>query len=152
VTYTPWVYHIVKKRIKEAKVYQKPWLILERLGLEELPPEIFELEHLDELVIMDNLVELIPPEIQQLKNLSRMCFFYNEIKSLPPEIGTLKNLTHLDLSCNRLESLPIELRELTHLEYLDLRFNKLPISNEVLEEVYTPEKILNTYFEQMQPT
>jgi Leucine-rich repeat (LRR) protein len=149
--YTPWVYQIVNKRIKEARVYKKPWLILERLGLDMIPNEVFNLNHLDELIIIDNLVEEISPKIVQLENLTRICFFYNEIKYLPSEIGALQNLTHLDLSCNRIESLPVEILRLDKLEYLDLRFNNLPITNDVLENVYNPKEILKNYFKQLKP-
>jgi len=149
--YTPWVYQIVNKRIKEARVYKKPWLILERLGLEVIPNEVYDLIHLDELIIIDNLIEEISPEIVQLENLTRICLFYNEIISLPSEIGALQNLTHLDLSCNRIESLPVDILKLEKLEYLDLRFNNLPISNDVLESVYKPKEIINEYFNQLQP-
>ena len=148
--YTPWIINLVHKRIKEAEVYKRPWLILERLGIEDLPAEIFDLVHLDELVVIDNLLVSIPPEIQKLENLSRISFFYNEIKFIPPEIGTLKNLTHLDLSCNCLEMLPPEVRELEKLEYLDLRYNKLPLPDKILEQVTEPQLILEKYFELLQ--
>ena len=149
--YTPWIGNILHKRIKEAAVYKRPWLILERLGIEELPQEVFDLVHLDELVVIDNLLVSIPPEIQNLQNLSRVSFFYNEIKSIPTEIGNLKKLTHLDLSCNCLETLPTEILNLDKLQYLDLRYNKIPLPDNILEQVTEPKLILERYFEQLQP-
>jgi Leucine-rich repeat (LRR) protein len=136
------------KRIKEASVHQRPWLVLERLGLTELPDEVFTLTHLDELIVIDNLLDRIPPEIKKLEKLTRICVFYNEITELPAEIGYLKNLTHLDLSCNKLECLPVEIRQLSRLTYLDLRYNCLPIPEKILENVNQPEQILNAYFEE----
>jgi Leucine-rich repeat (LRR) protein len=147
MTYKPWTYHMAHKRIKDVAIYQRPWLVLERLGLSELPEEVFELTHLDELIVIDNLLTSLPPEIRLLGSLTRICMFYNEISTLPAEIGELKNLTHLDLSCNKLEVLPAELKNLSQLKYLDLRYNMLPIAEEVLEQVDKPDLILKTYFE-----
>ena len=149
--YKPWVYHQAAKRIKEASIFNRPCLILERLGLSELPKEVFQLTHLKELVFQDNLLEAIPPEINTLTNLTKLCFFYNEIADVPPEIGDLENLTHLDLSCNKLEKLPLEIQKLSNLEYLDLRFNPIPIPEEILDKVDEPQLILQTYFKQLEP-
>jgi Leucine-rich repeat (LRR) protein len=148
MTYKPWTYHMAHKRIKDVAIYQRPWLVLERLGLTDLPEEVFQLGHLDELIVIDNLLTTLPPEIQMLKSLTRICMFYNEISSIPPEIGEMKHLTHLDLSCNKLKVLPEELKKLTRLKYLDLRYNMLPIAEEVLDQVDKPELILRAYFEQ----
>lgn len=148
MTYKPWTYHMAHKRIKDAAIYQRPWLVLERLGLTELPGEVFDLAHLDELIVIDNLLECIPVEINRLGKLTRLCMFYNEISAIPAEIGELKFLTHLDLSCNKLEVLPEEILRLTHLKYLDLRYNLLPVPEEILERVNEPDIILKAYFEQ----
>lgn len=148
MTYKPWTYQMAHKRIKDASIYHRPWLILERLGLTELPKEVFELTHLDELIVIDNLIETLPAEINQLTSLTRLCVFYNEISSLPAEIGDLKHLTHLDLSCNKLTDLPKEILQLKRLSYLDLRYNLLPLPEEILDMVDQPTKILTAYFEQ----
>jgi Leucine-rich repeat (LRR) protein len=148
--YKPWVYHLAEKRIKEASIYNRPCLILERLGLSELPEEIFHLTHLKELIFQDNLLESIPPEINRLKKLTQLCFFYNEITVVPPEIGDLENLTNLDLSCNKLEKLPIEIQNLSKLEYLDLRYNPISIPEDILDKVDEPQLILHTYFKQFE--
>jgi Leucine-rich repeat (LRR) protein len=150
MTYKPWTYHMAHKRIKDVAIFQRPWLVLERLGLTELPEEVFELAHLDELIVIDNLLTTLPPEIRLLENLTRMCMFYNEISTLPPEIGELNNITHLDLSCNKIEELPEELKRLTKLEYLDLRYNMLPIEERVLDQVNRPDLILEAYFKQVE--
>jgi Leucine-rich repeat (LRR) protein len=148
MTYKPWTHHMAHKRIKEVSTYRRHCLVLERLGLTELPDELFELTHLDELIIMDNLLESIPLELTKLRSLTRLCLFYNEISAIPPEIGDLTNLTHLDVSCNKLETLPNEIKKLKNLVHLDLRFNNLPIPKEVLEQVDRPDLILEAYFEQ----
>lgn len=141
----PWAYQQALHKIEEAAQNDYPWLILERLGLPQLPPEIFELEQLQELVVIDNPLTSIPPQIIKLKNLHQLNLFYNEITELPLEIGSLSNLTHLDLSCNNLTSLPPEIANLTNLEYLDLRFNQLDLSESLLDQVNNPQRIIQNY-------
>jgi len=147
MSYKPWTQYQAAKRIKETSIYNRPWLVLEKLGLTEIPGEVFELTHLEELIVIDNLLTSVPSEVVELPNLSRLIFFYNEIIELPPEIGSITNLTHLDMSCNQLESLPLEIKDLRKLEYLDLRYNSLPIPEEILEKVDEPQLIISAYFE-----
>lgn len=149
--YHPWATQYAMQKIEEAAKCSFPWIVLERLGLSEIPGELFELTGLQELVIIDNLLTSLPPDIAKLKGLTRLNLFYNELKEIPPEIGSLSNLTHLDLSCNNLSSLPREMKNLTNLEYLDLRFNQLPLSSEILEQVHNPALIINTYLTNLEP-
>lgn len=141
--YLSWADNQALRKIHQAAQSGKTWLVLERLGLLELPAPLFNLTTLEELVAIDNLIAALPPEIENLKNLKRLDLFYNHIESLPPQIGSLTNLTYLDLSCNHLTSLPLELTQLTQLEHLDLRNNPLPIPAEVLEDVSNPARILS---------
>ena len=150
-TYHPWATQYAMQKIEEAAECSFPWIILERLGLSEIPDELFKLTDLQELVIIDNLLTALPPKISKLKNLTRLNLFYNELTELPPEIGQLAQLTHLDISCNNLVSLPDEIANLKKLEYLDLRFNKLPISNQILEQVHNPALIINAYLNHLEP-
>ena len=149
--YNPWVIQHAQKKIEEAQKCNFPWIVLERLGLSEIPDELFNLTHLKELVVIDNLLTTVPPKISNLKNLKRLNLFYNQLTELPAEIGSLTNLTHLDLSCNNLSALPKEIANLKNLEYLDLRFNQLPISEEILEQVHNPSLIIQEYLNNLEP-
>src|SRR5689334_13431020 len=71
--------------IEETLQHGATELDLSEMGLSQLPPEIWQLTHLERL------------------NLSR-----NELTELPPEIGELTNLQSLDLASNQLTSLPSE--------------------------------------------
>ena len=153
-----WVYNLAKTKISKVAQSKCEWLILERLGLSEMPASVFELEWLQELIFIDNLIETIPPQIGNLKNLKHLDVFYNKILTIPPEIGQLADLrhlnagsnqlstiprelgqlselTHLDLRDNQLHELPPELINLKNLAYLDLRGNPLPVDNEILDQV-----------------
>lgn len=144
--YSPWTYRLALKKIEETKETQRPWLILERLGLAELPSELYDLTHLEELVVIDNLLRTLPEELPSLTNLKRLYLFYNEINEMPGFIGEMKSLTHLDLSCNKIEKLPKQIMDLENLKYLDLRCNHLSIPENILERVKEPQVILQAYF------
>ncbi|MEO1671389.1 MAG: GTP-binding protein, partial [Cyanobacteria bacterium J06631_2] len=68
-----------------------------------------------------------------------------ELTELPPEIAQLTNLSVLELDNNQLDSLPPEIAQLTNLSQLYLRDNFLPISPEILENVFEPATIINYY-------
>ena len=145
-----WVYSAALQKIEEAGQNKKTSLVLERLGLDHLPAQLFELENLEELVVIDNLLTSLPADIANLRQLTHLDLFYNELELLPPEIGSLNNLTHLDLSCNNIAYLPKEIIQLKNLRYLDLRDNPIPIPAAVLEQVNDPQLILS-YLAELEP-
>jgi len=115
-------------------------LILEYNELTTLPPEIGNLKKLERLWLNDNLLTTLPKEIGNLKNLEVLILEYNELTTLPPEIGNLKNLEGLYLDHNKLTTLPPEIGNLKNLKWLYLRDNpnlKIPL-NFVID-------LLNTY-------
>ena len=67
-----WVYNLAKTKIEKAAQNNCEWLILERLGLSEIPEEVYAMDWLKELIVIDNLVETIPQAIAQLKNLTHL--------------------------------------------------------------------------------
>jgi len=103
-------------------------LILWRLDLACLPPEIGNLVNLKSLELdIDSLTEL-PPEIGNLVNLKSLELFASLTK-LPPEIGKLVNLKNLELYIASLTELPPEIGKLVNLENLWLsgdHFTELP--------------------------
>ncbi|MDA7950839.1 MAG: leucine-rich repeat domain-containing protein [Pirellulaceae bacterium] len=46
----------------------------------------------------------MPPEIVELENLEELNLSFNRLTTLPPEIGQLENLTYLALSYNLFSS------------------------------------------------
>lgn len=58
-------------------------LNLSNLGLSEIPKEIFNLEHLKVLKLMDNKILVIPNEIGKLKYLTHLYLYNNRINKLP---------------------------------------------------------------------
>lgn len=89
-------------------------------NLDKLPPEIAVLNELKILGLYGNNLTTLPPEIGQLTNLQKLSVDYNPLKTLPPEIGQLGNLQELHLWAVDLEVLPPEIGNLTNLEQLQI--------------------------------
>ena len=125
----------VMGRIERARRERADSLNLNDLGLELLPPELWELTHLTSLYLRDNGLSVLPPEIGQLTWLTTLDLSRNGLSVLPPEIGQLTRLTTLDLGNNGLSVLPEEMAQLTRLTDLYLRDNGLSVLPEVLWEL-----------------
>ncbi|HRK83921.1 MAG TPA: COR domain-containing protein [Saprospiraceae bacterium] len=115
----PNVDDIIRKAVEENAKSLK----LIKCFLQEIPSEVFGLEHLQTLDLSENNIAAIPPQIAQLKNLKTLVLRKNNISSLPEEIGELSNLSHLILGYNYLNDLPKSFARLQKLRELHLTSN-----------------------------
>ena len=92
-------------------------ILSELRGLSALPPELAQLQNLQQLYLPGNQLTSLPPELGQLTNLTTLYLPGNQLTSLPPELGQLQNLQQLYLPGNQLTSLPPELGQLTNLNW-----------------------------------
>lgn len=113
----------------------RTWLRLSGVNLREIPPEVWELEHLTELDLSNNRLTTLPPEIGRLTNLERLYLYNNRLESLPPEIGQLSRLEWLDLDDNRLTTLPPEFARLQSLTHLQIQYNRWETFPDVILEL-----------------
>ena len=100
-----------------------------------IPPEIGDLDSLEELLLTGNrLSGEIPRELAMLGNLESLWLEENRLTgAIPPELSRL-NLKGLFLSHNQLTgSIPAELSHITNLAYLELDDNRL--SGEIPQEL-----------------
>ncbi len=123
--------HILEK-IRQAKVNKLTKLDLSSSyntqksdKLSSIPPEVFQLEHLEELNLSGNQLQVIPDSIANLCNLTELDLSSNEIIYLPKAITGLHDLKELDLSNNKLTTLPESISEMTQLAELNLWRNEL---------------------------
>lgn len=72
----------------------------------DLPAEIFELTHLEELNCMHIELNSLPPAIQQCKKLKKLNLTLCRLESIPKEVGNLSELEELWLLGNPLKELP----------------------------------------------
>jgi len=100
------------KKIRGAKEKRLTTLDLSGIGhgrdvqLAQIPDEVFELEHLEELRLRDNQLTAVPEAIGQLRNLAALDLNNNSIAALPDALLHLERLHVLFLGNNRLTALP----------------------------------------------
>jgi Leucine-rich repeat (LRR) protein len=89
-----------------------------KMNISRIPPEIFELENLEELDLSKNKIKKIPPEIKHLKKLKILNLSKNQLEELPAELGELEQLEKLDVSRNNIYKLPETIGNCSALEIL----------------------------------
>ena len=113
-----------RQRIAKVRANRLTTLNLAGLGLKNLPPEIWELRHLDSLDLSHNQLQEFPSELGQLQRLEWLYLNHNQLQELPSDLGKLEYLRHLDLSCNKLAQLPEAFEKLQSLKELSLSHNQ----------------------------
>lgn len=136
----------VQRKIKLAKSNKDRLLNLSNAKLTNLPINLFELEHLEHLILSFNELTEIPYSITKLRNLKRLVLTGNKLESVPKYLQELPNLVYLSLArnnirkftyefkCSKLQELILSENQLTELpdlldfpalEVLELRHNRL---------------------------
>jgi internalin A len=118
-------YGVALKRIERVAIMDEDELDLSRLGLNDIPPEVFKLVDLEILDLEDNNLAAIPPMLGSLTNLRELYLSDNQITALPGELDKLINLYELHLSGNMIAAIPSILGKLTSLRELHLDENKI---------------------------
>jgi internalin A len=113
------------KRIEVCLKKMENTLDLSGLSLKTLPPEIGQLNVLNELYIQDNYLTMLPAEIGKLPILTCLYLYNNRLTKFPLQICQLSKLTELYIGENNIAELPPDIGELTALEKLYLYRNKL---------------------------
>ena len=128
---TPPPLEIALERIDECRRTRSTELDLSKLGLTEIPPQVFELTWLEKLDVSGYWVRShkygdireIPPSIQQLTKLTEFNCAINQISDLSPLSG-LPALQSLSCSSNQISDLS-PLSGLPALQSLDCEDNKI---------------------------
>jgi internalin A len=115
----------ILQRIDDAQLHNPKKLSLSGAQLSTLPPEVFELEGLEELNLSGNGWTSLPEAVTRLGNLKRLNLQENRLLTLPDSISGMENLTELVLRRNKLESLPASLSRLKKLRSLDVGYNRI---------------------------
>ncbi len=79
-------------------------LSLDDLGVEAIPPELFELRHLQILSLRNNRLRHIPDDIILLQSLRSIYLENNRLEQIPGQLFAFKNLKNINLSSNLIES------------------------------------------------
>lgn len=135
-------YRVAKRYIlNNAKRRRQKSLDLSNFNLDELPPEIGELEFLERLILDTNQLFSLPNEISQLKNLSYLSLAGNSFIELPDSISALSRLHTLYANSNLITNVDANFQKLQYLVDLDLRGNALDQIPEVLGEMPWLERL-----------
>lgn len=108
-----------------------------------LPREISYLKSLTQLDLSANKIKRFPASITSIENLIWLYFNDNKLATIPSRISKLERLSELRLRGNQISELPVELAKLAHLTDLDLRDNQLSWPIDVLENVESPDALLD---------
>ena len=136
---------VKEKQLKKLNLSDGSW---RDTKLTKIPPEILELEWLEELDLSGNNIPKLPNILSHFPKLRLFGFRWEENKPIPDWINlvsevkldfsdfkisnklpdlifTLNNLKHLDLSKNQLTSIPDSIIQITKLKSLNLKENQL---------------------------
>jgi hypothetical protein len=105
------------------------------LGLESLPPAVYQLAKLRYLSLCDNHLEELSGEIVELGMVQNLNLSGNRLISLPGEIGELSRIEVIHASGNRLELIPDSIQKLSGLTRLYLHKNCLIRLPEIFGEL-----------------
>ncbi|MBS4171098.1 leucine-rich repeat domain-containing protein [Neochlamydia sp. AcF95] len=100
-------------------------LDLDWVGLTYLPPEIWQLSHLQALNLSNNQLTVIPSSIGGLSQLQMLYLNFNQLTAIPAEIGQLSQLQMFRLDSNLLTAVPATIGQLSQLRELWLCNNQL---------------------------
>ncbi|BBI16549.1 leucine-rich repeat domain-containing protein [Neochlamydia sp. S13] len=100
-------------------------LDLDYVGLTYLPPEIWQLSHLQALNLSNNQLTVIPSSIGHLSQLQTLYLNFNHLTAIPAEVGQLSQLQMFRLDSNLLTAVPAAIGQLSQLRELWLCNNQL---------------------------
>lgn len=100
-------------------------LVLTKEKLRSIPDSLYLFDHLIELDLSHNKIDLFSADIDRSSNLQRLDLSSNQISVVPPQIGNLRHLRELDLSRNKIDQIPDEIGKLKDLEVLTLHGNPI---------------------------
>lgn len=93
--------------------------------LSSIPPEIGDLDFLENLYFSQNNIAQLPNEIGQLSRLKTLFGANNSLTSIPNELGNLTQLEIFHVPFNNLTNLPNDLGDLTQLKVFHVANNQL---------------------------
>ncbi|MFN3378244.1 MAG: leucine-rich repeat domain-containing protein, partial [Runella zeae] len=115
----------LQKRLQKAQ--ESGELDLSSLGLEALPPQVWELTELKSIDLYNNKLPELPDNLAQFENLEKLYASKNPITELPFFLSTLKKLRHLKIDDAEIAALPQWMWRHPTLESISFENNKIEI-------------------------
>lgn len=108
--------------LDKLKIYKA---ILTGNNLTGIPPQIFEITSLEDLVLAVNPIAKFPCDLSRLKSLKSVSFANTKIKEIHCDLSQLDSLEHFDIARNDLKEFPEQIKTIPNLNWLSLNDNKL---------------------------
>lgn len=99
--------------------------ILTGNNLSEIPPSIFKINSLEELIIAVNPISEFPCDLSNLRRLKSISFAETNIKEINCDLSRLDSLEHFDMARNELTKIPERIKTIPNLTWLSLNDNEL---------------------------
>ncbi|SMD10279.1 COR domain-containing protein [Kibdelosporangium aridum] len=113
------------RRIEEAHRTKSTFLDLSDLGLDSLPPDLFELTHLTSLDLAGNKLTDLPADMAELQSLSDLTLNGNPLGKVPTAVAALEDLIDLGINGCGIMALPDWMARLSRLSALWMQENGL---------------------------
>jgi Leucine-rich repeat (LRR) protein len=126
------VYQEFLKLIETSRRYKSQYLSLSNAYLAELPPPLFQLNHLRSLDLSNNRLTTLPAEIGRLTRLESIDISNNSLTSIPTVLSKLPKLRSLNLAGNGIVDSIDGLFQLKNLESLNLSGIGLTVIPEII--------------------
>jgi tetratricopeptide (TPR) repeat protein len=140
----------INQLIDNVKTGKSKSIQLNRVGLNKIPNEIFDLSNLERLELFGNNISEIPIEITQLNSLKYLYLSVNPISEIPDyvfelesleelriadakisiipnTIGKAKGLKEVHLHENKITEIPLEIIQLKSLKHINLSHNNIEV-------------------------
>ncbi|AEE50838.1 leucine-rich repeat domain-containing protein [Haliscomenobacter hydrossis] len=122
-------------------------LMLDRQGLAQIPPEVWEMPGLETLDLRGNAIHALPDNFHELTSLKVLLLGDNQLKNLPQQ---MPDLVQIDLSNNRFSELQVAPGQLKHLQKLNIGSNRLKnlpdLPFPVLKELILEGNLLTRFY------
>lgn len=135
----------VDSLLQMNQVQQIRILDLSHNSIEQIPSPLFDLQHLEELILHDNIIVSVPPVIRSFQELTVLDLRNNMITEFSVSPRDIKSLKNLLLQGNKLSSLPLESFLLhPNLKSLSVLNNQLPtVSQHLIDNFLSRSPVLN---------
>lgn len=131
----------IPKQIKQLRNLTS--LDLSNNRIVSLPKEISHLKTLTQLDLSGNRIRTLPIGVTSIKSLTWLYINDNQLTIIPARISKLRNLGELQLRGNKISELSSETAKLPGLVALDLRDNQLDWPDNVIDDVRSPNALLD---------
>lgn len=101
------------------------YLSLMNCKIHDLPESVNELQCIRSLNLKHNTLEFLPHSFIKLKSIEKLSLNSNELRLLPDNIGNLNSLKWFDIGENLLYALPKSFGQLKNLEFCNLFYNQI---------------------------